>query len=204
MDRPTPPADFLTGVYSRNPNFLKSLHNGLIETPMKEFYPVINFDDLTLLQFSTWDERDGNYSQFLENIEDLDVYQILRRAYDNHVRDFHGMKRVPEKWKTLDDQLNPHKKKDLRQRLECVPASAHETLIDNLAKRTRKYVSEAQYHLNKQARRHTDKQMYVLHLPKTRLVNMTPEEIQKFYASTVARLLEGHPQEIQPLQKELF
>jgi len=198
MQRPKPTKQLLIELCGNNQRLISSLHHGLYETPLHDFYPHLNLDDLAVFAASSWKMRSEDFGSFASSLESEDIYSVFKRVNEFGFPWLMQYRRISDSLRTKHERLNPYKGNNLRARLGRVKPDSVQKLKQALAKETRIYLSnEGDYHL---LARYGNSDKYVLmHFMRS---SQKKGQVIPAYASEIAKLLSRYPVEYELLPKE--
>tara|TARA_Y100000034_G_scaffold125608_1_gene175564 strand:+ start:1053 stop:1802 length:750 start_codon:yes stop_codon:yes gene_type:complete len=187
--------------------FLQRVYGGLIETPLTEFYPWLDFDETIAFLAESWSMRDSSPSAFsgdpgsaaklfnyvlnfqkgLEFLEKFSNIYNFWESYPDSVRDLH-------------DKVNPFEGEDLKERLANVAPEHLEELHKKLNAPTHKYMTSLE----------NEEDPMNLSKPDGRIVVSFPfvypsgKKMAEGYASKIAEIFrKNYPQEYFLLEGEV-
>ena len=201
-DRPTPNKGLVLETCGNNPWFISDVHHRLCETPLEDFYPHLNLDEVLVFEAGSWNLRSKQDTEFRRPefrrlIETGRIYDIFNLANIEGFPVLNKNKRL-QRWKKKHEQLNPFKGRNLRERLERVDFAAIKELIEGLKQPTKTYVFECQYNDAKMARGGDN---YGIEIMRFQPVYPRKGNIVPAFASEIARLLGKYPTHYEPISK---
>lgn len=76
MERPKPTQQLLIELCGENQGLIGSLHHGLYEVSLKDFYPYLDLDELVAFATSSWKSRESR-----QEIGSGSVYDIFNQVF---------------------------------------------------------------------------------------------------------------------------
>lgn len=150
MQRPKPTKKLLYELCGGNESLLSSLHHGLVETPMYDFYPNLNLDELVVFESTSWALRRDELVDFIERIlRAQHIHDVFKYALNQGFPWLNSNKGISPESQNLYEQLNPFKGRNLRERLGRVDRLDIEKLRENLQRAVSNYLFESKYHAMK-------------------------------------------------------
>lgn len=190
MQRPKPTAPLLIELSGNNNGLISSLHHGLRETPLQEFYPVLDLDELVAFAASSWKGREQRYSQLTRLLSShAEAYEMFSEVYRIGFPWLNKYKDISPANRVKHERLNPFQGKFLQDRLTQVDPSAVEQLREKLAEPVSEYVFECNYYQRKKER---DGDNYKLEVMTFQTVYPRREKIVPLYAQEIARMLKKY------------
>jgi len=195
--RARPNKGLILEICGSNPRFISSVHHGLYETPLQDFYTNLNLDEALIFEAGSWSLRNSRDAEFRNLIRTERVYDLFNRINNEGFPVLNRNKRL-QKWKEKHEQLNPFRGRNLRERLERVDSTDIRELIEKLEQPTKTYVFECQYHDTKMARDGDNQGIEIMRFQK---VYPKKGNIVPAFASEIARILGEYPTHYEPVSK---
>ncbi|MBI2653869.1 hypothetical protein HYX02_03595 [Candidatus Woesearchaeota archaeon] len=185
--RPKPSGNLLFSVLGGNLDRLEALHHGLAETPLKEFYPHLNLEELIVFEIASWELRSTHDSGLRNAVRSRDIYGIFDYIFGYGFPRVHRYEPTSKILKGRYARMNPFKGRNLRHRLQRVSLGVVNDLIDALKAPVNKYLFESDF---EDFSRFTD-------MDATKMLGFQPkrynrkhrESIAQRYAAEIARFI---------------
>jgi len=197
QERARPNKGLILEICGANHRFISSVHHGLYETPLQDFYPHLNLDEVLVFEAGSWNLRDNKNHNFRELVEAGDTYDIFNRINNEGFPVLNRNKRL-QKWKEKHGQLNPFRGRNLRERLERVDSDAVRELIEKLKLPVNTYVFECQYQDAKMARGGDNSGIEIMRFQS---VYPRSEKIVPAFASEIAKIVGRYPTHYESVAK---
>lgn len=190
-------------------SFIESVHHGLYETPLGDFYSALNIDEVVAFAAASWQLRDSRQTrQWMRGMVDdsSDAYGLFREVYAHPLQlsgvSMGGKRRNVFEWLSFQKNISPEEDSlyrrfnlfpshTLEQRLQQTTPQAFSSLRSRLQHDTHEYLFEIQYHERKQFRRDDcGKEIMVMTFQ-----NVYPKKgrIIPAYAQEIGRMLRKYP-----------
>lgn len=193
MERPKPTKQLLIEICGANQGLISSLHHGLSEVPMGDFYPVLDLDELIAFSASSWKSREKDPESFSELVKNSpDAYTIFNEVYRIGFPWLNKYKQISPELETKYKKLNPFQGADLRDRLETIDPEFVEKMKERLSETVCEYVFDCQYHQRKMERGGDNYRLEVMHFQP---VYPKKGVIVPNFASEIARIISRYPGE---------
>jgi hypothetical protein len=210
MERPKPTKQLIIELCGGNNDLISSLHHGLYEIPLKEFYSYLNFDETVAFAASAWKGRSKNpkYGLILQR---YCLYDVFNQVLPIGIPWFRKYMELSEKNQTLLEKLNPFEGRNLRTRLKRAEAEAEKHLREALEEPVKKHVFPCQHEDAEKARDGNSTDLVVMDFqnvyPPTRKKGDETYERQYRkmignFACEIARIFSDYPQEYIPHKTE--
>jgi hypothetical protein len=191
--RPKPTRQLLTELCGGNQGLISAAHHGLVETPLDQFYPNLDLDEVVTFAASSWksrDIKDIDSSSFLDN---AGLYDLFSQVYAIGMPWLKKHRRISYEKREEHSSLNPFGGMDLRRRLAAIPRDAEDKLREQLKQGTTEYVFECQYRERKMQRGGDNYKLEIMSFQ-----NAYPREgrIVPAFVAEVTRILSGYPRKI--------
>ena len=191
MERPAPTKQLLIEICGGNQGLISSIHHGLSESPLNQFYPVLDLDEVIAFAASSWKSREKDQQGFANTINRLpNAYALFSEVYKIGFPWLNKRKNVSLGLKPKYDLLNPFSGKDLGDRLGMVDTEDVEELKKRLLEPACEYVFQIQYHQRKMERGGDNYNLIVMNFqsvyPKAGVI------VPKF-ASEIVRIISRYP-----------
>jgi len=145
MNRHTPGKKFLAELFGDNERLMREAHHGLLETPLQDFYPHLNLDELLVFEAMSWELRNHRDSRFAEIVSSGSIYNIFNYTFEKGFASLNAHKKLSDESQILYQKLNPFRGRNLEARLARAPQESVEQLRGSLQNPTFTYVSEYRY-----------------------------------------------------------
>lgn len=195
--RATPNKGLILEICGGNPWFISDVHHGLCETPLQDFYPHLNLDELLVFEAGSWNLRSNQDTEFRRMVETGRIYDLFNIANREGFPVLNAVKKL-QRWKKKHEQLNPFKGRNLREKLEGIDSAAIKELIEGLKQPAKTYVFECQYHDAKMAKGGDN---YGIEIMRFQSVYPKKGNIVPAFASEIARLLGKYPIHYEPISE---
>ena len=193
MKRPKPTKQLILDVTGENQALISSLHHGLYETSLRNFYSVLDFDELVAFAASSWKARERRTLSPHLLVPNEDVYNLFSTVYQIGFPWLNKHKYLSsEAIRKKHKKMNPFQKRDLEDRLHQVSPEAVQHLKRQLQEPVNEYVFECQYHQRKAARGGDNHRLEIMTFQ-----NVYPKrgKIVPAYASEISRMVSRYTQE---------
>lgn len=188
--RPKPTKQLLIELCGGNQGLIGSVHHGLSEVPLNEFYSNLNLNETIAFAAGSWDTRHRSVHNLGQNIDARSVYDIFSEVFVVGMPWLNGSKRISPELQGKYGHLNPFQGRNLRERLQRVPPEAVKKLKQRLSEEVNEYVFDCQYQGRKAARGGDNYKLEVMHFQ-----NAYPKSgrIVPAFAVEVARMISAYP-----------
>ncbi len=192
MKRPIPTKQLLIELSGNDKTLIASMHHGLYELSLKDFYSNLDLEELLVFAASSWKAREKDFNAFSYSIKNLDVYELFDKVFDIGYKWLNKYKNISEELDNKYNKLNPFNGKNLRSRLEEIDKDKAGLLKDRLGETVNEYVFEIQYYERKMQRGEDNYKLEIMNFfgkyPNKKL-------IVPGFASEIARIISGYPRD---------
>lgn len=196
MKRITPSNSIIYNVTGSNFGLLESMHHGLSETHLRDFYPHLNLEEVLAFAASSWKKRKDNPDVFRGASSDIqDIYKIFSDVFKIGIPWLKRFKDMPPGLCGKYETLNPFGGCGLKSRLieaeERIPG-ASEKLLRSLQSDVYEYIFNIEYDDRKSQRGGDNHNLKVMGFQ-----NFYPKKgkIAPAFAREIARILSRYPTE---------
>lgn len=176
---------------------LSSVHHGLSEVSLKDFYPHLNFEEVVAFAIGSWNARNHDLADFRGFLKGAKgTYDVFSMVNDITYPELKRSQRMNGDLKGKYARLNPFRGRSLELRLARVGERAVKKLFEELNEETNEYVFECDYRGNRG-----------LVLMRFQTAFPRSGKVAPNYAAEISRLARDYPQEYEPLedaQRSLF
>lgn len=190
--KPKPTKQLMVELCGGNQGLIQSVHHGLYESSLRDFYPVLDLDETIAFAAGSWKQRDKNPCLFPVLMESKSTYSLFNEMFKIGFPWLNKYKNISKNLKLKYEKLNPFNGKDLKTRLSNVDEVSIEKLRIMLKQKTCEYVFDCQYHSRKAARGGDNSGLVPMSFQ-----NVYPKhgKIVPAYASEIVRIFGNYPTE---------
>ena len=197
-ERPKPTKQALIELCGGNQGLIGSLHHGLYEADLSNFYPHLDLDELVAFAASSWKSRENDIYSFSDFVKSFDAYEIFNKVFEIGLPWLNKHKKISQELILKYGRLNPFKGKDLKKRLEGISIENVEHLKKELQEGINKYVFECQY---QDAKMKQHGENIGIKIMEFQPVYPNKETTVPNFAAEIARIISHYPQGYKHLEK---
>jgi hypothetical protein len=166
MEENTPETSLLKNLCGSDLKLIRCIHHGLYESSLKEFYPVLDLQEILAFAGSSWVSRikqDQKLNQLLE--QKAGAYELFSHVYHIGIPWLRGKNNLSPSQTQEYQKFNPFHGKKLEERLDRVDEVHVQELRERLSRPVNRYVTESQYYACKRRNRGNNINLVLLPFP---------------------------------------
>ncbi|MBT7903107.1 hypothetical protein HN587_04520 [Candidatus Woesearchaeota archaeon] len=218
MKRPKSTKTVIEGATGGVVAIVRPIYEGLIDTPVREFYPVLNLDDVLAFELGVTELRNQHPVFFKDFVDHATIYELFREVYnasDGVFPNYSGAfpklvkynkfigrcrgQRPSESDSKTYGKLNPFgKTRNLKERLSLVSEGDVGTLRERLVVEPSLFLFETDFHRDPRSHHDSGKRVRVLPRPFP-AAGYDTRRIVQAYVSSISTVLRSYdPTHVNP------
>lgn len=189
--RPKPSEKYLFELCGGRQGLLQAMHHGLYETPLNNFYPFLDLEEMLVFAASSWKAREQDITSVRQLITFSHKPEIFCQTFEIGDSWLYKWKNLSPESKTESEILNPFKRKNVVERLSQVREQDWMILTDRMSKMVNEYVFGYQY--NKRFRQRGG-DFHGLELMDFQSYYPSKKHNSPKFAKEIARILADYPE----------
>jgi len=199
VKRPKPTKPLILEVCGGNQGLISSIHHGLHEVTLTDFYSNLNFDEALAFAAGSWLLRKERHRGFRQAVSSGEIYAVFSQAFNVGLPFLNAHKSVTKENSKKYGRLNPFPRGTLRTRFKRFSIDAEDSLRKRLLEDVKTYVFWCQYGDAKRARDGFNVGLEIMYFQ-----NAYPKKgkIVPAFAAEVSRIIGKYPRDYELAEQE--